>query len=219
MAEKENMENQSENLKKVENSQEETQEETQEEITFHDEDVIKKMSDEDISEYRSKLEGKANEIQKENQSKNFTVKLNESHDIKRIMNHLDKGYTWKTNNAALIVKLYDSLKEQYKYYKDYNDEDFESITIELPGYELNALYQALINVEGTGIEKARNFLRLLTNTGQSVSDAMAVLGDLNKDIKTIHNHLQYVDQEIEERAQDSNETTDDTPSDNTQSEQ
>jgi hypothetical protein len=197
-------------MSKTENQEQNVKENTNQQnfdISFKDEEQLENMSYEDLKEYQNYLNEKATEIQKENQSTEFSVELNEIHDIKRIMSHLDKGYKWKTNNAALVVKLYDSLKEQYGYYKHTSNSNFDKITISLPGYELNALYQALINVEGYGIEKARNFLRLLTNIGQSVSDAMTVLGDMNSDIQTIHQHLQMVDEKLQDFTTSENDET------------
>lgn len=197
-------------MSKTENQEQNVKENTNEQnfdISFKDEEQVENMSYEDLKEYQNYLNEKATEIQKQNQSTEFSVELNEIHDIKRIMSHLDKGYKWKTNNAALVVKLYDSLKEQYSHYKHSSNSNFDKITITLPGYELNALYQALINVEGYGIEKARNFLRLLTNIGQSVSDAMTVLGDMNSDIQTIHQHLQMVDEKLQSFATSENDET------------
>lgn len=202
----ENFQNQSDNLEKQIGGFEEKTSNQNFDISFKDEEQVENMNYEDLKEYQSYLNEKANEIQKQNQSTEFSVELNEIHDIKRIMTHLDKGYKWKTNNAALVVKLYDSLKEQYSHYK-HSSANFDKITITLPGYELNALYQALINVEGYGIEKARNFLRLLTNIGQSVSDAMTVLGDMNSDIQTIHQHLQMVDEKLQSFVNSENDET------------
>ena len=34
--------------------------------------------------------------------------------VKTVMDHLNKGYNWKTNNAAVLVSLYDQLKKQNK---------------------------------------------------------------------------------------------------------
>ena len=39
----------------------------------------------------------------------FEVKLDDRTQVKTIMEHLNKSYSWKTQNAAAIVTLYDNL--------------------------------------------------------------------------------------------------------------
>ena len=109
------------------------------------------------------------------------------------MEHLNKGYAWKTNNAAVIVSLYDQLKKQNK---ELLNSDADETVINLRGHELNALYQALLNVEGTGVEAARKFITMLTHVGESVSKAMAKLAELNSEISETHKELAELQEEI-----------------------
>lgn len=110
------------------------------------------------------------------------------------MDHLNKGYTWKTNNAAVVVTLYDQLKKQNK---ELINSDSEDTVISLRGHELNALYQALLNVEGTGIEAARKFITMLTHVGETVSTAMQQLAALNQEIADLHKEVAELEAQIQ----------------------
>lgn len=148
---------------------------------------------EQLTEQREQLEKRAEELQKKSAEHRFTVELDDRKSIKTILDHLDKGYTWKTQNAAVIVTLYDNLKSQYREL----DSESENCSVSLRGHELNGLYQALLNVEGTGVESARRFIKMLTNVGEAVTNAMKELGDMNREISQIHQELSELDAEIQ----------------------
>ena len=69
--------------------------------------------------------------------------------------------------------------------------------ISLRGHELNALYQALLNVEGTGIENARRFITMLTQVGEAVGIAMQELSAMNVKLNEMHAELGEVDAQLD----------------------
>jgi len=146
-----------------------------------------------LSSKRTELEKKAEELQLHNAEHQFQLDLEDRKVIKTIIEHLDKGYTWKTQNAAVVVTLHDRLKQQYK-----DLSDSEDAVVSLKAYELNGLYQALLAVEGTGVESARRFIRMLTLVGEAVTDAMKSLGEMNTEIQNVHMELSQLDEEIKE---------------------
>jgi hypothetical protein len=142
------------------------------------------------------LSAQTDEMQKDAAERRFEVKFEDRTQIKTLMEHLNKGYTWKTQNAAVIVSLYDQLKKQTKEMLA-SEETTESYVIGLRGHELNGLYQALLNVEGQGVEAARRFITMLTNIGEAVGTAMQELTDLNSQINDAHAELANLDQHIQ----------------------
>ena len=118
--------------------------------------------------------------------------------IKTIQDHLNKGYTWETKNAAIVVTLFDRLKaERARLRKELENNEEADLNLELKAYELNGLYQALLNVRGTGVENARKFVRMLTLVGESVTNAMNELTESNKKISDLHVRLRDIDVNIE----------------------
>jgi len=147
---------------------------------------------------RTELENQANDLSKAESDKIFNVEIDDVKMIKTIRDHLNLGYTWSTKNAAIIVTLNDKLKtEKVRIAADLKENPEYVPTLELKGYELNALYQALLNVTGTGVENARKFVRMLTLVGQSVTEAMQELGESNKVITDLHVKLKDLDIEID----------------------
>ena len=158
---------------------------------------------ETLQNKRTELEKQVEELQLRNAEHEFEIDLEERRIVKSVMDHLDKGYTWKTQNAAVVVTLYDRLKKQYK---ELSTED-EGAVVSLRGHELNGLYQALLSVEGTGVESARRFIKMLTMVGEAVTDAMKVLGEMNKEVQDLHTELSELDQDIQAlEAADATET-------------
>ena len=131
-------------------------------------------------------------MQTEASEKRFEVKFDSIKSIKVVQEHLNKGYTWKTQNAAVVVSLYDQFKSQAKGLAP----DAEAI-ISLRGHELNALYQALLNVEGIGVENARRFITMLTQIGEAVGLAMQDLSAMNSTLNDLHTKLAEIDAELE----------------------
>ena len=153
---------------------------------------------EDLKTERTELEGKVTELAKANAAMIFNVEVEDVSMIKTIQDHLNKGYTWETKNAAIVVTLFDRLKAERSRIKkelETAGEDYK-VTLELKAYELNGLYQALLNVRGTGVENARKFVKMLTMVGESVTTAMGELTESNKEISGMHVRLRDLDTNI-----------------------
>lgn len=149
---------------------------------------------EQLKQQREELTTRAEDLQIKAAEHQFEITLDSKSDIKTITEHLNKGFTWKTQNAAVVVTLHDRLKEQHRQMVQNETED---VVIKLRGHELNGLYQALLNVEGTGIENARRFIKMLTNVGEAVTNAMRDLGEMNKEINDLHVELSELDSQID----------------------
>ena len=146
-----------------------------------------------LENQRETLTKKVDELQIKASEETFAITLDDRKQVKLVMDHLNKGYTWKTSNAAVLVSLYDQLKKQNK---ELLNSDVEETVINLRGHEFNALYQALLNVEGTGIESARKFITMLTHIGETVSNAMTLLAELNSEISETHKELAEVEEQL-----------------------
>ena len=147
-----------------------------------------------LTKQKAELTEKVDQMQISAAEKTFEIKFDDRKMVKTLMEHLNKGYTWKTNNAAVVVTLYDQLKLQNK---ELLKSDSEDTIITLRGHELNALYQALLNAEGTGIENARKFITMLTHVGETVSIAMTELANMNKEIADLHKELAELETQIQ----------------------
>ena len=152
----------------------------------------------DLKQERIELEEQVTALQKENAALIFKVRIEDITMIKTIQDHLNKGYTWETKNAAIVVTLFDRLKaERARLRKELENNEEADLNLELKAYELNGLYQALLNVRGTGVENARKFVRMLTLVGESVTNAMNELTESNKKISDLHVRLRDIDVNIE----------------------
>jgi len=145
-----------------------------------------------LKKRQSELAIEIDALQTEAAEKRFEITFDNVKSIKTVQDHLNKGYTWKTQNAAVVVSLYDQFKTQSKMLAP----DADAV-ISLRGHELNALYQALLNVEGTGIENARRFITMLTQIGEAVGVAMQDLSALNTTLNDLHTELAEVDSQLE----------------------
>tara|TARA_B100001093_G_scaffold48995_1_gene41604 strand:- start:6024 stop:6560 length:537 start_codon:yes stop_codon:yes gene_type:complete len=153
----------------------------------------------DLKAERTEIEKKVTALQKENAAMIFNVEVEDVSMVKTIQDHLNKGYTWETKNAAIVVTLFDRLKAERARIRKEMEETTEDYTpaLQLKAYELNGLYQALLNVRGTGVENARKFVKMLTLVGESVTNAMNELTESNKEVSDLHIRLKDLDVNID----------------------
>jgi len=157
--------------------------------------MSKEKTNDQLIQERVELEKKAETLQVDAAERKLEINFSDQRMIKTVMEHLDKHYTWKTADAAVLVTLYENIKKQNKAYTT-SKETVETYTIGLRGHELNALYQALLNVTGTGVANAKKFITMLTHVGETVSVAMQDLASVNTEINDVHTRLAELDAEI-----------------------
>jgi hypothetical protein len=87
-----------------------------------------------LKKRQSELAIEIDALQTEAAEKRFEITFDNVKSIKTVQDHLNKGYTWKTQNAAVVVSLYDQFKTQSKMLAP----DADAV-ISLRGHELNAL--------------------------------------------------------------------------------
>jgi hypothetical protein len=164
---------------------------------------------EDLKTLRSDLEKQAADKQVELSQRTYAVNFENSSNITKVLNHLNKDVAWSSKNAALLVSLNDNLKNEKtrltievnlaKNEKRTLEEGFDS-TVYLKAMDLNTLYQSLLSVQSTGVESARNYVRLLTNVGAQITEAMQLMAESNKEIQNLHVELAELDAKIEQEA-------------------
>ena len=153
------------------------------------------LTKDELIQRRVELENEANELQQEIANRTYTVDLESSANLNAVIKQIDKSYTWSIKNATLVVNLYDTLKNTKTAITQSGD---DSYTVELNSIELNTLYQVLTGIEGTGVETARTFVRLLTNVGSQISSAMESLAEANREVQQLHVPLAELDARIAE---------------------
>lgn len=156
---------------------------------------MSKLSKSELKDKRAELETEVNELQDNLAKKTYSVNLENMSNLKAILKQIDKSYTWSIKNAALVISLYDNLNNAKIAIQKSEDDSF---VVELKAMDLNTLYQVLTNIEGTGIESAKTFTRLLTNVGKQITDAMNQMAESNKEIQAKHVALGELDAAIED---------------------
>lgn len=144
---------------------------------------------------RTQLETELNEVQDKLANKTYAVDLENMSNLKALLKQIDKSYTWNIKNAAFAINLYDNLNNTKIAIQKSEDESF---IVELKSLDLNTLYKVLTSIEGTGIESAKTFTRLLTNVGKQITDAMNQMAEANKEIQEGHVALAELDAKIDE---------------------
>tara|TARA_B110000093_G_scaffold169609_1_gene197731 strand:+ start:87 stop:593 length:507 start_codon:yes stop_codon:yes gene_type:complete len=156
--------------------------------------MSEKLTKDQLIALRVDVENEANTKQTDLAKAQYAVEFEEVANITSILKQIDKSYGWTIKNAAYVISLYDNLKVN----KVAITKSGDTATVELNSLDLNTLYQVLTNINGTGIESARTFTRLLTNVGKQITDAMQSMAADNKAIQEIHVQLAELDAAIDE---------------------
>jgi hypothetical protein len=169
--------------------------------------MAKETTLEELKALRNELEVNVADFQTELAQKEFAINFESTQNITKVINHLNKDVAWSSKNAALLVNLHDNLKvekqrltleEQAAKQEKRALEEGEGSTIYLKPIDLNTLYQSLLSVQSTGIESARNYIKLLTNIGAQISEAMKEMAEENKKVQALHTELGELDKRIAE---------------------
>lgn len=157
------------------------------------------LTKDQLIEKRTNLEAEVNETQEALAQAKYDVDFESVSNITAILKQIDKSYEWSIKNAALVINLYDNLKVEKAAIQ--NSED-TSCVVALSALDLNTLYQVLTNINGTGIEAARTFTRLLTNVGAQITGAMNQMAEANKQIQEMHMALAELDAAVAEASKE-----------------
>jgi len=164
--------------------------------------MAKQLTLKQLKDKRAELEAEVNETQLNLADKKYAVELDSKTNLNAILKQIDTSYEWSIKNAAMVVNLYDVLKvskleKQVTERTTGEKNDVEgSFVVYLKSIDLNTLYSVLTNITGTGVESARRFIKLLTNVGSQISNALNEMADSNKEIQKMHVELAELDQAI-----------------------
>jgi len=150
---------------------------------------------EDLRNQISELEKQVTDLQVASANQEFILTITDSNELKDILRLIDKNYTWNSKNAALTVHVYDTLKLASGADVIVTEGGIE---IPLKATIMTGLYNILLSIENSGVEAARKVVRILTQVGKDVTDAMNTLAKDNEEIKRLHAEIQQLEQKLVE---------------------
>lgn len=151
---------------------------------------------EDLRNQISELEKQVTDLQVASANQEFILTITDSNELNDILRLIDKNYTWNSKNAALTVHVYDTLKLASG--ADAISTTDGGMEIPLKATIMTGLYNILLSIENSGVEAARKVVRILTQVGKDVTDAMNVLAKDNEEIKRLHAEIQQLEQKLVE---------------------
>jgi enoyl-[acyl-carrier-protein] reductase (NADH) len=161
--------------------------------------MAKELTKDQVIELRVNLENEVNEAQQALADSTYSIDLENIKNINALLKQIDSTYNWTIKNAALVINLYDNLKVAKAAIRA---TDNTEVIVEISGMNLNTLYQVLTNIEGTGIESARTFTRLLANVGSQISASMEEMAESNREIQKMHVELAELDAKVRELSEE-----------------
>jgi hypothetical protein len=150
-------------------------------------------SDEFLKEEQIRYNTTANEFGELLKVKKYAIVFDDLKDAKSLLKHIEKNVKWTHADAPLFMAVYQKLKEAVTVGLT------EQSTLLLDGPALNGLYQILLKTEGVGYHEVKNYMTLLTLTGEGISNAMRSMVEDQNHLKNIHTNLSVLDDEVNAR--------------------
>jgi hypothetical protein len=153
----------------------------------------KEMNDETLKSEQIRYNDMANKFGELLKTKKYGVKFDDIKDAKTLLKHFEKNVKWTHAEAPLFVAAYQKLKDAITGGLNENGE------LPIDGPALNGIYQILLKTEGVGFFAVRDYMSLLTLTGEGISNAMRLMVEDQNTLKSIHVNLSVLDDETNAR--------------------
>ena len=154
---------------------------------------VKEYSDDFLKSEQERYNNLANEFGNQLKNKSYEVKVDDIKDAKSLLKHLEKNVKWNHSDAPVFIAAYQKLKDAVAKGLD------ENSNLLLEGPALNGIYQILIKTEGIGYFAVRDYMSLLTQTGEGITNAMRNMIEDQNTLKNIHTNLSTLDDEVNAR--------------------
>ena len=149
-------------------------------------DVVLKLEQERYNDMATKFGELA-------RTKKYGVKFDDIKDAKALLKHFEKNVKWTHAEAPLFVAAYQKLKDAIA--QGLNEQG----ELLIDGPSLNGIYQILLKTEGVGFFAVRDYMSLLTQTGEGITNAMRNIIEDQNTLKNIHTNLSTLDDEVNAR--------------------
>lgn len=153
----------------------------------------KEMSDEVLKAEQERYNDMATKFGELARTKKYGVKFDDIKDAKALLKHFEKNVKWTHAEAPLFVAAYQKLKDAIA--QGLNEQG----ELLIDGPSLNGIYQILLKTEGVGFFAVRDYMSLLTQTGEGITNAMRNIIEDQNTLKNIHTNLSTLDDEVNAR--------------------
>lgn len=153
----------------------------------------KEMSDEVLKAEQERHNDMATKFGELARTKKYGVKFDDIKDAKTLLKHFEKNVKWTHAEAPLFVAAYQKLKDAIA--QGLNEQG----ELLIDGPSLNGIYQILLKTEGVGFFAVRDYMSLLTQTGEGITNAMRNMIEDQNTLKNIHTNLSTLDDEVNAR--------------------
>lgn len=160
-------------------------------------DTPKRKLSELIKE-RDELDAKAQEMLKETQSKEYSLNFKSKKIFDGVMKNLEKRSPWNAYTAAGLIMLYNNMNEQRSLIKDLinSKKEWDGV-VKLRSANIAVLWKTITEMSGQGFYEAKDFVAVMANIGEDLSNAMRMVNESNQKIRDIHSEIDKIYQLID----------------------
>jgi len=152
--------------------------------------VPRKMSE--IIKDKQEALKKNEDLLRQLQTNEYDIPMTKPKLYKQLMRFLEKDAEWGHTTATGLVMLYSNLKENSKAVQD---KDWDGI-VKLRGTSITILWTMVTSMKGKGFFEARNFIELMAEFGQDLSQVVQKVHEDNSALRSNHGRLAELDTEV-----------------------
>ena len=148
---------------------------------------------EELLKKQEELQAKNETLLAEMQKREYELDFKDKKIFDSLFRFIEKDAPWGHTTAAGLIMLFANLKEQ----KPITTKKSFDGKVMLRATNVSILWQMVSNMTGNGFHDAKNFVRLMSNVGQSLSEAVQKVHEDNQELRDNHTELAEIDQELD----------------------
>ncbi len=158
----------------------------------------KKWEDMTVKELESLLEetnAKSESLVKEMSAREYEIDFKSAKLLNSLIKFLEKDAPWGHTTATGLIMLYHNMREQKEFAKA---KDWNGV-VKLRAANTTILWTMVTKMTGSGFYEAKNFVELMAQVGESLSNAVQKCHEDNQELRDTHQDLSKIENLISEK--------------------
>jgi len=151
----------------------------------------------ELKDIQKELHEKSETLVKEMSEREYEIDFKNAKLLNSLIKFLEKDAPWGHTTATGLIMLYHNMREQKEIAKG---KDWNGV-IKLRAANTTILWTMVTKMTGSGFYEAKNFVELMAQVGESLSNAVQKCHEDNQELRDVHTDLSKIENLITEVSQ------------------
>ena len=149
----------------------------------------------ELQNIQKDLHEKSETLVKEMSEREYEIDFKNTKLLNSLIKFLEKDAPWGHTTATGLIMLYHNMREQKEVAKA---KDWNGI-VKLRAANTTILWTMVTKMTGSGFYEAKNFVELMAQVGESLSNAVQKCHEDNQELRDVHTDLSKIENLITDR--------------------